>query len=131
MTLKRYASRNLKESIKNNLHKSNFQLNVRFNFPEQFKTPCEQYLLYFAQFLQDLGISATSNLKEEAGKVLFSVTPTDDKEALDKIREALAVYLNLPASPIVYDDSFAAMRLQQQIENLATFAKNGGQGTAI
>lgn len=89
-----------------------------FDFPENLKVPCEQYLLYFAQFLQDLGIHATSNLKEEAGKVLFSVTPTDDIEALDKIREALAVYLNLPASPILYDDSFAAMRLQQQIENL-------------
>jgi hypothetical protein len=36
----------------------------------------------------------------------------------DKISEALAVYLNLPASPIVYNDSFSAMRLQQQIENL-------------
>ena len=89
-----------------------------FNFPKEFKIPCEQYLLYFAQFLQDLGINATSNLKEEAGKVLFSVTPTDDIEALDKIREALAVYLNLPSSPIVYDESFAAMRLQQQVENL-------------
>jgi len=89
-----------------------------FHFPEDLKTPCEQYLLYFAQFLQDLGINATSNLKDEAGKVLFSVTPTDDTEALDKIREALAVYLNLPASPIVYDESFAAMRLQQQVENL-------------
>jgi hypothetical protein len=89
-----------------------------FEFPKELKTTCEQYLLYFAQFLQDLGINATSNLKEEAGKVLFSVTPTDDVEALDKIREALAVYLNLPSSPIVYDESFAAMRLQQQIENL-------------
>lgn len=89
-----------------------------FNLPKELKIPCEQYLLYFAQFLQDLGISATSNLKEEAGKVLFSVTPTDDVEALDKIREALAVYLNLPSSPIIYDERFAAMRLQQQIENL-------------
>lgn len=89
-----------------------------FNFPEDLKVPCEQYLLYFAQFLQDLGINATSNLKEEAGKVLFSVTPTDDVEALDKIREALAVYLNLPSSPIIYDDSFAAMRLKQQVDNL-------------
>jgi hypothetical protein len=87
-----------------------------FNFPEGLKIPCEQYLLYFAQFLQDLGINATSNLKEEAGKVLFSVTPTDDIEALDKIREALAVYLNLPSSPIVYDESFAAMRLKAEIE---------------
>jgi hypothetical protein len=89
-----------------------------FNFPAELKVSCEQYLLYFAKFLRDLGINATSNLKEEAGKVLFSVTPTDDVEALDKIREALAVYLNLPSSPIVYNESFAAMRLQQQIENL-------------
>lgn len=89
-----------------------------FNFPEELKNQCEQYLQYFATFLKDLGINASSNLKEEAGKVLFSVTPTDDVEALDKIREALAIYLKLPESPIIYDDSFASMRLQQQIENL-------------
>lgn len=71
-----------------------------FIFPDEIKIHCEQYLLYFAQFLQDLGIKATSNLKEEAGKVLFSVTPTDDFEALDKIREALAIYLSLPSNPI-------------------------------
>ncbi len=104
--------------------KSNFFENYQdkiiegFNFPESLKISCGQYLLYFAQFLQDLGINATSNLEEEAGKVLFSVTPTDDVAALDKIREALAVYLNLPASQIVYDESFAAMRLHQQIDNL-------------
>ncbi len=101
----------------NDKHFENYLL-ASFNFPETLKASCKQYLLYFAQFLQDLGIDTTSNLKEEAGKVLFSVTPTDDVEALDKIREALAVYLNLPASPIIYDESFAAMRLQQQIDNL-------------
>jgi hypothetical protein len=90
-----------------------------FKFPEEFKVSCEQYLLYFAQFLRDLGINATSNLQEEgAGKVLFAVTPTDDIEALDKIREALAVYLNLPSSPVLYNDSFQSMQLKQQIENL-------------
>jgi hypothetical protein len=71
-----------------------------FNFPEELKITCEQYLLYFAQFLQDLGINANPTIKEEAGKVLFSVTPTDDVEALDKIREALAIYLSLPSNPI-------------------------------
>ena len=94
-------------------------LKAFFKFPEEIKVSCEQYLLYFTKFLLDLGINATQNLEEEeAGKVLFSLTPTDDIEALDKIREALAVYLNLPSSPIVYDDSFAAMRLQQQLANL-------------
>ncbi len=96
-------------------------ISVFFGFPDKLKVSCEQYILYFTQFLQDLGINATSNLKEEAGKVLFSVTPTDDVEALDKIREALAVYLNLPASPISdleYSENFALMRLQQQVRNL-------------
>jgi hypothetical protein len=96
--------------------KSNNEILTSFTFPEELKRSCEQYLVYFATFLQDLGINATSNLTEEAGKVLFSVTPTDDKEALDKIREALAVYLNLPSSPIEYNESFAAMRLKAEIE---------------
>lgn len=89
-----------------------------FCFPETLKGPCGQYLWYFADFLKDLGINATSKINDEAGRILFSVTPNDDLEALDKIREALAVYLTLPTSPIIYDDSFAAMRLQQQIDNL-------------
>lgn len=98
-------------------HEKN-ELYLNFNFPKSIKISCEQYLLYFAKFLQDLGINATSNLKEEAGKVLFSVTPTDDVKALDKICEALAIYLKLPESPIIFDESFKSMRTQQQIENL-------------
>ena len=77
-------------------------ITTSFTFPKELKVSCEQYLLYFAQFLHDLGINATSNLKEEAGKVLFSVTPTDDIEALDKIREALAIYLSLFSNPITH-----------------------------
>lgn len=103
------------------LSNSLLNLNVSFKFLPEIKVTCEQYLLYFAKFLQDLGINATSDLKEEAGKVLFSVTPTYDVEALYKIREALAVYLNLPASPISdleYSENFALMRIQQQVRNL-------------
>ncbi len=90
-----------------------------FQFPDEIKTSCKQYLEYFAQFLKDLGINnVNAGLKEEAGKVLFSVTSTDDIEALDKIREALSVYLNLPSSPVLYNDSFQSMQLKQQVENL-------------
>jgi hypothetical protein len=105
-------------AVKSLISKNLKSVNTIFEFPHELEIPCEQYLLYFAQFLNDLGVNATSNIKHEAGKVLFSVTPTDSIDALDKIREALAVYLNLPSSPIIYDESFAAMRLQQQIENL-------------
>lgn len=108
------------EITSTNLEKQVFEgsMATSFNFPEELKIPCKQYLEYFARFLEDLGINATSNLKEEAGKVLFSVTPTDDVEALDKIREALALYLHLPESPIIYNESFAAMRLKKEIDSL-------------
>ena len=35
-----------------------------FRFAPEVKTACEQYLLYFVQFLEDIGISATVDLQE-------------------------------------------------------------------
>lgn len=116
--LNEYHLEALRTAVDSRNFKNSEFVETIFKFPLSIKVVCEQYLLYFAQFLQDLGINATSNLKEEAGKVLFSVTPTDGVEALDKIREALAVYLNLPSSPVVYDESIPSMRLKQQIDNL-------------
>lgn len=70
-----------------------------FSFPPAVRTACEQYLLYFGQFLEDLGIKADAELKEVAQRVLFSVTPVDGPAALEQIRQALEVYLRLPNMP--------------------------------
>jgi hypothetical protein len=70
-----------------------------FNFAPEVKTACEQYLLYFVQFLEDLSIRATANLEEQARGVLFTVTPQSGPEALERIREALDLYLQIPGSP--------------------------------
>lgn len=107
------------ERVITNLELSEYENSIisKFNFPEELKVSCEQYLLYFAQFLRDLGINATSNLKEESGKVLFTIKPNDDIEALDKIREALEVYLRLPSSQIVSNSQeIAIQRLESQVE---------------
>jgi hypothetical protein len=37
-----------------------------FEFPHTVRTACQQYLLYFVQFLSDLGIDADAELKEDA-----------------------------------------------------------------
>lgn len=76
-----------------------------FNFPKEVAISCEQYLLYFVQFLQDLGVDATSELKHEAGQVLFTVTPTNEQHALNAIRIALDVYLSMPSSPVSKPES--------------------------
>ncbi|NOJ72031.1 hypothetical protein [Paenibacillus alvei] len=69
-----------------------------FDFPEQVRVPCEQYLIYFADFLRNLGIKATADIAHVAGRVLFSVIPESKDIALQHIREALDMYLNLPGS---------------------------------
>lgn len=94
-----------------------------FSFPQEISTACEQYLMYFVQFLRDLGIKAGANIKHEARQVLFSVTPDEGAEALGRIREALDIYLRLPDSPEfaaqapVYGD-IAVQQLQANIDHL-------------
>lgn len=114
--------KNIHQKVENNLlsSKQDNSLMVAFDFPEEIKTPCEQYLIYFSQFLRDLGVSAASNISHEAGQVLFSVTPENPEEALDKIKCALDVYLRLPHSPISSDNSteIEILRLNSNIQHL-------------
>lgn len=93
---------------------------VWFDFPEAVKVPCEQYLLYFVQFLKDVGVEASAELRHDAGQVLFSITPESGEEALDKIREALNVYLRLPANPTIgYEPVIAeGIEVQRLVANV-------------
>lgn len=74
-------------------------LTTTFHFPPAIATACEQYLLYFVQFLADLGIEAQAEVKHDAAEVLFRVTPAEGREALERVREALDAYLSLPTDP--------------------------------
>ena len=96
---------------------------TKFNFPTDVRPACEQYLLYFGQFLRDLGIEANTQLTEQASNVLFTVTPLNREQALDSIREALSCYLQMPSSPeamsaLESSQDIAAMQLQSNIFHL-------------
>lgn len=92
---------------------------VSFEFPKEINIACEQYLIYFVQFLRDLGVEATSELKHIAGQVLFTVTPVDKHDALDKIRAALDLYLDLPsARNLQTDKEIAILRLNANVDHL-------------
>ncbi|WP_212002637.1 hypothetical protein [Chitinophaga sp. HK235] len=69
-----------------------------FHFPSSVKTACKQYLIYFTQFLSDLGIEAETEIEEKEGTTMLKVIPENKEEALSHIREALAVYLAIPGS---------------------------------
>jgi len=95
----------------------------RFHFPDEVKVACEQYLLYFAEFLRDVGIEAKSSLQDSGDYTLFVVEPKNKDEALDNLKIALEVYLRLPNSPGFYgsnilDVSVPVQRLSSQIQFL-------------
>lgn len=71
-------------------------LRMLFTFPDEIKTSCKQYLLYFSEFLRDLGLEVKTSLSEEVGNVLFRVTPDSKEVAMDAIKKALDIYLQLP-----------------------------------
>lgn len=77
-------------------------LKAVFSFPQHLEKACEQYLIYFGEFLTDLGISADVQLREVGKNILFSVSPDDKEEALKRVKSALAIYLKLPN---VYEES--------------------------
>ena len=94
-----------------------------FTFPVEVSSACQQYLVCFASFLRDIGMSATTDIRHtKSGQVLFSVTPTAPEEALDNIREALEVYLRLPAITPVNDfnpgHEVAILQMQANIDHL-------------
>lgn len=108
------------ESLNSRFNVGNNSVLTQFEFPDEIKVGCEQYLLYFVKFLKDVGIDATANIQDAgAGKVLFSVTPKDKQQALSQIIDALEIYLNLPRnSSIIPFDVQADVSVQQLVSNI-------------
>ncbi|MCW3124804.1 MAG: hypothetical protein JWO03_462 [Bacteroidetes bacterium] len=96
---------------------------VYFDFPVLIRNACNQYLIYFTQFIADMGIDVNSEIIEEPNQTLFKVTPKDKGEALSKIREALDIYLTLPTNQDFESQAerfpdLAVMQLSKKIHDL-------------
>lgn len=105
---------------KNKTHTlENHLLNI-FSFPTEIRQVCEQYLIYFSKFLEDLGINVTSKLDSQTQTTYFTIIPKDSNEALKNIRGLLDIYLNLPDAPDFehISSSYSDLSLQQLIANV-------------
>lgn len=92
-----------------------------FDFPEEVEVACKQYLLYFVDFLRDLGIKANAEFKNELGNTLFAVTPSNPEDAFDKIHTALNTYLSLPSiqfdNLLPYNSDIELQQLNMQLNH--------------
>lgn len=87
---------------------------VRFKFPPHLNSACEQYLAYFGQFLNDLGLESNTELKQIGSEIIFSVNPKNKNEALQKIHEAIQVFLALPD----FNEKLEISLSEDSIENI-------------
>ncbi|MGP7735791.1 hypothetical protein [Oceanimonas smirnovii] len=67
---------------------------AKFQFAPEAQQACTSYLLYFIEFLRDMGINANGRIENHESKVLFTVEPKSKNESLTVISQALAMYLS-------------------------------------
>ena len=109
----------IKESLAVN---DNFE--AVFNFPKEYQSILKPYLQYFEEFLNDIFIETDVNIQSIGEDTILSVNPKNKDEALEKIADALKVYL---CAPVVSDSvsveeslhmELAFTKLHAQCKNL-------------
>jgi len=83
-----------------------------FNLPEEYQSILKPYMLYFEEFLHDLCIDSDVNIRKEGKDTILSVEPKNKDEALEKIANALKMYLS---APIVASNVGLEQKLQMQV----------------
>jgi predicted RNA-binding protein Jag len=93
-----------------------------FEVDKSIQVIYNQYLAYFTQFLEDIGISAKAEIKNEVNKILLNIIPEDKTMALKNIRDCLEIYINLIDNKEIqiYEDysNVAVMQLKANITHL-------------
>jgi len=95
-----------------------------FGIDKSIKVAFKQYLIYFTQFLEDIGIESDSVIKDNEMNIIFEVIPKDKTVALNNIRKCLEIYLRLIDNKelALYEDytNVAVMQLKANIDHLNT-----------
>lgn len=100
----------------------NLSVIQHFHFPSAVNAACQQYLVYFTQFLADLGVEAEAEIRSNAADVLFRVLPREGAAALSQVREALDAYLAFSSatdiSDVMDEQDIAVTQLIANVEHL-------------
>lgn len=75
-----------------------------FNFPQEYSAICTQYILWFGEVLEKLGITASLSTKKIELGTLLSIEHEGGNELTAKIESLLYGYLSLPYSEYLPKD---------------------------
>ncbi|MDP1663616.1 MAG: hypothetical protein Q8L79_00695 [Methylobacter sp.] len=96
-----------------------------FNFPKEYESICTQYLVWFGEFLLNLGIDADVSAENNRHQTSLIVSPKEAPELLIKIEQLFYQYLSLPyieyspaqAVSASVEDKYLLQMLFSQVEN--------------
>jgi hypothetical protein len=83
-----------------------------FDFPPEYKNIYSQYLMWFGEFLKNIGIEANVSIQQENGETAVIVSPKDNIELLNEIEKLFYQYLQLPYVEVLPPQR--AMSIQEQ-----------------
>lgn len=69
-----------------------------FKFPKGFEIVCSQYVLWFGELLERIGIEASVSAENRGGHTFLTVESNREGQLKDEIERALCLYLSLPYS---------------------------------
>jgi hypothetical protein len=96
-----------------------------FEFPEGYEDICSQYLVWFGEFLRNLGISANVSTENNNNQTTIIVSPNQANELTDKIEGLFYQYLSLPYAEYIpttknnlsIEDKYKYQMLSNQLES--------------
>ena len=98
-----------------------------FEFPAEYKNICSQYLIWFGEFLENLGIDANVSTEQSKNQTQLIVSPNECPELLTEIEKLFYQYLSLPYAELLPPESnspqheiLAFQSLKMQVQHLQT-----------
>ena len=98
-----------------------------FEFPVEYKNIYCQYLVWFGEFLKNLGLDANVSTEQEGNTTQLIVSPNECPELLNKVEELFYQYLSLPYFELLPPEkSYTPQELhtfhsiQMQVQHLKT-----------
>jgi len=98
-----------------------------FEFPAEYKNICSQYLIWFGEFLQNLGLDANVSTEQSKNQTQLIVSPNECPELLTEIEKLFYQYLSLPYAELLPPESnltpqelHAYQAVKMQVQHLQT-----------
>ena len=104
-----------------------------FDFPSEYQNIYAQYLMWFGEFLKNLGLDADAHTEPKSGKTALIVSPKNNQKLLVEIEKLFYQYIQLPYVEILppqremsiqEQHSFMAIRQQVQLLEMQIQAKD-------